>query len=722
MKRILEPGRNCWRIERADRLAFLVDGADYFRALRYALTQAEKSVLILSWDINSRLRLVRDDEGDDGWPAPLGEFLSTLVMRKRKLHVRILSWDYAMLFAFGREWLPLYGGHWRAHRRLHFRMDDCHPVGGSHHQKVVVVDDKIAFAGGLDLTLGRWDTPQHLPNDPRRIEVNDQPSRPYHDVQVAVTGPAARALGELARDRWYCSTGKKPKVRPTSDAIDPWPPYLKPEIEDVEVAIVRTVPEHEDNKEVREGERLYLDAIAAARHWIYIENQYFTSATIAKALAARLREPQGPEVVIVLPLQTDGWLAQISMDVIRLRLLQKMKKADHGQRLRVFYPDLPGLENNPINVHAKLMVIDDELVRVGSSNINNRSMALDTECDLAVEAAGEARISAVIAGFRNRLLSEHLAADANQVELMMREKQSLVAAIEALNVSERGFKPLDIPEATNDILASPDVFDPEYPYDPSIVVRKLVPEEERTPVRKRIIFWSLLLMLVLGMAAAWRWTPLSEWVDLNKMAATLSSLRSGPLTPFAVMAAFVIGGLLVMPVMLLITATVFSFGTLYGFFYALIGVIMSAIVTYTIGKWIGRARVRRLAGSRLNRITQQLAQRGVLTMFIVRLVPVAPFSVVNLVAGASNISLRDFLLGTLLGMAPGILAIALLVEHIGEVLQAPSPGSVMTLIAVVLVVGMGIYQLVKWLRRTAQRRSGEAASENDASAPSSVGK
>lgn len=708
MKRILRPGHNCWRIEKADRLAFLVDGAAYFRALRHALTQAERSILILSWDINSQLRLVRDENFDDGWPAPLGEFLSTLVRRKRKLRGHVLSWDYAMLFALDREWLPLYGGHWKSHHRLQFHMDDCHPMGGSHHQKVVVVDDKIAFSGGLDLTTGRWDTPDHAPNDPRRIELDAEPARAYHDIQVAVTGPAARALGDLARERWHCATGKKLRPPAVSGENDPWPAYLMPDMENIDVAIVRTIPEYDQNEEVREAERLYLDSIAAAERWIYIENQYFTSAVIADALAARLREDAGPEVVIVLPLQTDGWLAQVTMDVIRLRLLQKLKEADHAGRFRVFYPHVPGLEEKPINVHAKLMIIDDDFARVGSTNLNNRSMALDTECDLAVEAVGDPEVQKSIAAFRNRLLSEHLDAEVQQVDLVMREKDSLVDAIEALRVSDRTFKPLEVPELGNDVLASPDVFDPEYPYDPALVVKRLVPDEERTPVRKRLIIWSVLLVVVLTLTGIWRWTPLSQWVNPETLADTLTSLRSAPLGFLVVMAMFVIGGLLMVPVMLLITATIFSFGAIYGFLYALAGSLLSAVAVYGLGRLVGRNRVRRLAGARLNRITQQLAQRGVLTVFIVRLVPVAPFSVVNLVAGASNISLRDFVLGTILGMVPGILALALLSERIEAVIQAPSTGSVLTLIGVALIVSFVIYRLVKWLRKTASRREQES--------------
>lgn len=713
MKSILRPGHNCWRIERADRLAFLVDGAAYFRALRHALTRAEKSILVLSWDIDSRFRLMRDDGFDDGWPAPLGEFFNELVRRKRKLHTHILSWDFAMIFALDREWLPLYQQHWNAQRRLHFHMDDCHPMGGSHHQKVVVIDDKIAFAGGLDLTLGRWDTPEHRPKDPRRIELNHEPGRPYHDIQVAVTGAAARALGDLSRERWYCATGKK--LRAPAVSGDPWPDYLTADLDAVDVAIVRTVPEYGNNAEIREGEQLYLDAIAGAERWIYIENQYFTSATIAEALAVRLREPHGPEIVFVLPLRTDGWLANVTMDVIRLRLLQKLVKADHAGRLRVFYPDMPGLEEQPINVHSKLIIVDDDFVRVGSANLNNRSMLLDTECDLAVEAAGDPRLSEGIAAFRHRLLSEHLGAEVGQVALALREKNSLIGAIESLRTSDRTLKPLDLPEPANDMWASPEVFDPEYPYDPALVVRRLVPDEERPSLRRRILMWSLLLILILGLAAAWRWTPLSEWVNPQMLAEEFSSLRSGPLAFIVVIAVFVIGGLVMIPVTLLITATIISFGAGYGFFYALAGSLLSALATYGLARLIGRARVRRLAGSRLNRITRQLAQRGILTVFIVRLLPVAPFTVVNLVAGASNVSLRDFVLGTLLGMMPGILAITLLVERIDAVLHTPSTAHILTLLGMALIVGIAIYQLVKWLRKTAARRA-EQTTEDETSA------
>src|SRR3569623_1978833 len=206
MNQNLEPGRNCWRIERADRVACLVDGADYFRALRASLKQAEESILILAWDIDSRLQLVREDPAD-GLLVEFGAFLNALISRKRRLHGHILSWDFAMLFALDREWLPIFKLDWKTHRRLRFHMDDRHPFGGSHHQKVVVIVDRLAFAGGLELSLGRWDTSEHRRDDPRRIELGHVRARPYHDVQMAVSGDAARALGALARHRSRCAPG-----------------------------------------------------------------------------------------------------------------------------------------------------------------------------------------------------------------------------------------------------------------------------------------------------------------------------------------------------------------------------------------------------------------------------------------------------------------------------------------------------------------------------------
>src|SRR5690606_4408906 len=163
-----------------------------------------------------------------------------------------------------------------------------------------------------------------------------------------------------------------------------WPDGLEPLAENVPVAISRTMPEYNGREAVHEIEALYLAAIGKAERVLYIESQYFASRKIAEAIAARLSEPEGPEIVVVNPESADGWLEEEVMGSSRARLLRLIERADIHGRFRLYTPVTEGGED--IYVHAKVLVMDDRLLRVGSSNLNNRSMGFDTECDLVIEA------------------------------------------------------------------------------------------------------------------------------------------------------------------------------------------------------------------------------------------------------------------------------------------------------------------------------------------------
>src|SRR5688572_12986389 len=403
---LFREGVNCWRVEQAPRAAVLVDGEEYFRAFAAAAERARKSILVLAWDFDSRTCLHAD--GDDSpVPRKLGDFLNHLARRRRGPDIRILIWDYPMIFGTDREFPSVYGLGWQPHRRVRVRYDNTHPVTGSHHQKVVVIDDRIAFCGGMDLTGRRWDTCSHRPDDERRSnEGTGYP--PFHDVMMMVDGNAARSLGDLARERWRRATGRQ-LAAAVRRKPDPWPPQVVPDLRDIEVAISRTQPQTDVHEPVREIERSYLDLIAAARRSIYIENQYFSAHRVGEALQARLAEPDGPEIVVVLRLLSHGWLEELTMQNLRKALIARLREADVHGRLKVCYPHIEGLKDGTcIDVHSKLMIVDDRWLRVGSANISNRSMGFDTECDLTVDANGREDVRRAIAGFRDRLLGEHL--------------------------------------------------------------------------------------------------------------------------------------------------------------------------------------------------------------------------------------------------------------------------------------------------------------------------
>ena len=173
-----------------------------------------------------------------------------------------------------------------------------------------------------------------------------------------------------------------------------------------------------------------------------------------------------------------------------------------------------------------------------------------------------------------------------------------------------------------------------------------------------------------------------------------------PATPLLVLVGYVIAGLLVVPVTLLIAATGILFGPVLGVLYALAGALTSGLVTYSIGRKLGRPTVRRLAGARLNSVSRKLAKRGLLAVVLVRIVPVAPYTIVNLVAGASHIRLGDFLLGTLIGLLPGVLGTVLFVDRIVATVRDPG---FLTFASLALVAGVLGGFAVMLQRRLARR-------------------
>ena len=685
---LLQPGRNCWRLAHAGRFALLIDADAYFRAVRQAMLGARESIIILSWDIDRRTVMVPGGAGD-GYPEALGDFLHALLEERPKLRVHVLNWDFAMLYALERELLPAYRTSWRRQRRMAFHMDDRHPIGASHHQKIVVVDDKVGFVGGLDITKCRWDTQEHAAENPLRVDADGKPYGPFHDVQAVVDGEAALALAELARQRWERATGQLPAA-PGHGDHDPWPRDFTPDITDVEVAISRTEPAFEGKPGVYEVRQLYLDAIASARRHMFFENQYFTSDTLSNALGQRLASDDPPEIVVVSPRNQSGWLEQATMGALRARIHQRLKAADAQGRYRMMCPELPGLAPGCLNVHSKVFAIDDELFCVGSANMSNRSMAFDTECNLTLEAAaGEhgARVRAAIARMRGRLLGEHLGVAPDRVTEVMHAEGSLLRTIELLGRRRRleAIDPAVTPEMA--LLAIDNaVFDPERPITPEELVAELLPSEARKPVPRRLIGLGLLALALGLLALAWRATPLGDMVNLASLIAAAEALKAMPLTPLIAVAAFALAGTLMVPVTLLIAVTGIVFGPGYGALYAIAGSTLSAALSYGLGWWAGRDIVRSLLGARINRLSRRIARRGILAVMVVRVLPVAPFVVINVVAGASHISLRDYLIGTVLGMTPGIVLTVTFVHHLAEAVRRPSLGTVMVLALVALLL------------------------------------
>jgi phosphatidylserine/phosphatidylglycerophosphate/cardiolipin synthase-like enzyme len=418
MKKILVPGRNCQGIFGVHKTGILVDGRNYFRAFYHAARRAQRYILMTGWQFERSVRLLRgSDEKEAGAGVRMTDFLNGLCERNQNLRVFILMWDFSALVSFDKEWFNKFILDVTTNERIHFRFDGRHALYASHHQKLVVIDGAIAFVGGLDFAANSWDDRRHWADNAERFLAGDQYD-PYHDVQSFTTGPLAWELTKLFQKRWLHAGGGELSLEPPSD---PRPDMhirrlIPIQAQQAAISVTRAqtlLPVVEPVKHIR---RLYIDAIDAAEKLIYMESQYFSSQAVYEALKTRLIDQNRPcpQIVLILPKRLHTLIEDISLSVIQAKMLRSLTEiAVRCRRMfGVYYTAAALRAGNPEKatyIHSKVLLVDDRFLSVGSANITNRSMGMDTELNLSWEAAGPGQEDLVrsIRRLRGNLLAEH---------------------------------------------------------------------------------------------------------------------------------------------------------------------------------------------------------------------------------------------------------------------------------------------------------------------------
>ena len=463
----VEPG--VWRYAKASRASVIVDAADYFALMLQAMLKAQRRIMLIAWDFDTRIHLAH---GRRWWQRPwkrqcpqrLGSFILWLGRHRPDLEIRILKWGLGFLKFFGRGSMLLDIARWWPHERIDFKFDTHHPLGCSHHQKIAVIDDKLAVCGGIDMTTERWDTREHVEDEPQRKTPGGHRYCPWHDATMMLEGEVAGALGELGRDRWR-RAGGLPLDPVDYDGDSAWPDELEAQFTDVEVGIARTRAKYCGDEGIDEIARLFEQQIARARKFIYAESQYFASRIVAEAICKRLGEDDPPEIVIVHAETAEDFIERQAMDTARVRLVNGLQEADKHGRLHFF---VPYTGETPIYCHAKIMIVDDELLRIGSANFNNRSMGLDSECDVFIDCARPANnhCGPAIRALRHSLLAEHLCLKPEEVGPLLERHGSMAAMIAALGTDRpRSLRRLTVEHLTDleQGLADSELLDPETP-------------------------------------------------------------------------------------------------------------------------------------------------------------------------------------------------------------------------------------------------------------------
>lgn len=215
--------------------------------------------------------------------------------------------------------------------------------------------------------------------------------------------------------------------------------------------------------------------------------------------------------------------------------------------------------------------------------------------------------------------------------------------------------------------------------------------------------WVLLALYVstlIGLAVLWRQPDMRHWLDPHALSEQGRRLLATPLGPLAVMGGYVLAVLLGMPVLVLIAVGALVFTPWPGMAYALSGMVAGATLTYGIGRYTGAQTMDRWCNGRLALLSRHLQRRGLLTMMAVRAMPVAPFIVVNMVAGALRVRLRDYVLGTFLGLLPGTVMISVFMDRLTAAWHAPDPSSYVVLLTCVVMLFVVLWSIRKRRSRT----------------------
>lgn len=697
MSDILLENDTCGRIHQTKRLDFLIDGEDYYRAFVHMARQARHHIFISGWTLDSRTGLLVNARGRID--LKLSAFLSSLIEKNDALGIYIMVWDFVGIYKTQdlMRLKPVFHLPWFAPVKSRIRVlrETMHPMGSAYHQCFVVIDDQVAFIGNTDFTMHGWDTQEHRMDDFRRFTQTGQHYDPIHTLTAMLEGPAARAMGDIFRERWLISGSE---LLPHLDPADPvfnWPGKNEPDLGWAKVALARTIPGDDAREQTHQIERLYLRAIAAAKRFIYIEDQYLTSSAVVQALAQALKAGHGPELVMVTSVQARDWMRQWSMGFLRDLTLDFLTRSDPHQRLGIYYPVSRKQADQAIKVKSNAMIVDDRLIILGSAHLNNRSMVLDIECDLAVDAADDPLSRQAVARLRDRLLAEHTGLSEEQVAQGLAESSMAATIATAQKPPGRALLPIPKPN----------------PVKKEELNHRTVPLEQllgslvkavEWPQRKRaLIRFSVGLLAIVAIMYLWGQIIPDQYLDPEGLLLNLGGLAKHSLAPVVAILAITLGGALFIPLTVFIIITGAIFDPVLATLLSMAGVMLNSGLMYSLGLTLKPNYLRRLGGPKLGQMSRRLTQKAFWVMFFLRLMPVTPVQLVSVAAGVARMPLAPFLLGTMAGILPYTLLLIFLSGQIKGIMADPTPGKLALLIGIVLIIFVTGFIFIRSLEKTA---------------------
>lgn len=683
---LFEAGVHYTARARADTLAFFLDSAAYYGALADVIPRARRRVLIVGWCFDDRIRLVRDED-DGGVARSVGEMLIAAARANPELSVQLVLWKAPPFFSGDQHLSDSFVQAVDSQPNMKIQQVESESVFGTVHEKFVILDDTLAFLGGIDISLGRWDTPDHRSRNDHRINPDGERYNPYHDTQVAMTGPVVRELFGIAADTVAVDRRWRPAEVPL------WPTGVPVDVENADTVLSltrsHTDPEVEDTRQIK---AVYLEAIRSARKFIYIENQYFSDESVTRELVKQLSRSNGPEVVIVMARELPDALGRWTMGVSASMHLYRLMEADRHGRLgffNLFSPDDPAID---VKVHSKMMIIDSRIVTLGSANINRRSLSFDSELNVTIDQQ-RTDDPECVCRLEERVLARHSGLSVEQWrELLRRNGGSRQAALRdrarTWDGLEEGNSFLDPASVPGEVVEYADM---DRAPEPETVLYTLARQNPREFIRRTKRVWTLVL-LAAGLLGAIFYLARSD-IDVEQVLRSVEEINTS--RPILAGLLSILAYWLAMMLFITIVVPIVFFAALHGpwwgIVYSVLGLFSGAVFFYALGlvlhnsDRIDRYRVVRKAREQLEKIKPY----GLWAVAVSRMVPSGPFLVVNFVTGLLGFTPRQFLAGSIVGLMPGIVAFSFFGEIIRNVFT--DPGWFNTMLFLLFV---GLYMLL----------------------------
>lgn len=697
---IFQQGENCWVSSKASYAAPLIDCANYYKALHSSIVKAKHSIFIVGWDIDSRIRLLHgEDEAQSEAPSVISELLAWKAEKNPDLRVYLLRWDSSLAFFSLREMWAQEVWQEKTPDNVETMLDDTIPMGGSQHQKVVIIDDELVFSGGMDVSVNRWDTRDHPVVSEDRNGPNGEYG-PLHDVHAVYAGPVVKEFAELARWRWLRVSESNPidiredaRISLDDGLPEAWPDAYEPWFENVDCALARTIPFMDEVEPVQEVRNMLLDLINQAERLIYIENQFTSRQEIAHALNQRLKICPDLNVIIVSSYEPKGRFECEAFWASRIEFKKTLLKDVDPDRVIMTYSSIIDEMGRTAykRIHSKVTTIDEKYLVIGSSNLSNRSMALDTEIDTVYFANNEHNASQ-IARVRDDLLAEHSGRDVETTATLTTSDSPARSIMEGqlahrYMLTQMNDEVFTAPSSDNMYRALSD------PEEPLIAMPTL--EGDVVPVknpRRRTIMIGIGVFVIALLVGLMFWASQSiSWLSADSVDAFLKESRGTYFALPTVLLVYFVAGILFFPVTVLSIAVAAVFGPIWGPIYGIMGALLSSATLFGIGKLLGNAGLKKVGGPKVEAVDQKLKRSGIVGVAAIRMLPIAPFSLVNLVAGISSITLFQFQMGTFLGMFPPMIAKGLVGDSLVQIFTHPSPETISYLVAGIVLWGLMIW-------------------------------